>query len=55
MDQTSDSPNRSSEDSAGEGGESQDQIENGITKVTEYYVSYSNAKSLRGKYISRPE
>ncbi|CRL22842.1 unnamed protein product [Penicillium camemberti] len=51
MNQTGDSQNRPSEDSTGQilppgqGGETQYQTATGITKVTEYRVSFSNAKS----------
>lgn len=51
MNQTSDPPNRPSEDSTGRilpssrGSEAQYKNTMGITKVTEYHVSYSNAKS----------
>lgn len=51
MNQTGDSQNRPSEDStgqilpSGQGSETQYQTATGITKVTEYRVSFSNAKS----------
>lgn len=51
MNQTGDSQNRPSEDStgqilpSGQGGETQYQNATGITKVTEYRVSFSNVKS----------
>jgi hypothetical protein len=51
MNQNNDSQNRPSEDStgqilpSGQAGEAQDPNGNGIRKVTEYHVSYFNAKS----------
>ncbi|CAI7614805.1 unnamed protein product [Penicillium viridicatum] len=55
MNQTGDSQNRPSEDSTGQilpscqGGEAQYQNATGITKVTEYRVSFSNTKSPSGR------
>lgn len=55
MNQTGDSQNRPPEDSTGQilpscqGSEAQYQNATGITKVTEYHVSFSNAKSRSGR------
>ncbi|OQD95217.1 hypothetical protein PENSOL_c021G01676 [Penicillium solitum] len=55
MDQTGDSQNRPSEDStgqilpSGQGGETQHQSATGITKVTEYRVSFSTRNRLLGE------